>query len=106
MLSDSYKGQPRRNRQETSKASYLYAKGKIRYGTKEFPSIPKYADDVFDESHMPWRWERVSVNSDGKKCVGYYLETADADEGEGETGFWVLTVDGHIALVERRILTW
>ena len=70
----------------------------------EFPEVPALADDTSDDSMVPRYWDRVAPDRDGKECIGYYFQTAELEEGQ--TGFYVLTLDGKIVAVEPQILVW
>lgn len=72
----------------------------------EFPEVERFADDMFDESHLPPLWRRVGEDYEGKECIGYYFQTAELEEGEGQPGFYVLTIDRRIVLVEAKVVLW
>lgn len=69
-----------------------------------FPEVQRFADLTFDETHVSLLWEKAAKDSGGKNCIGYYFQTADIEEGH--RGFYVLTIDGRIALVEAQVLLW
>ena len=69
-----------------------------------FPEVPAFADDTSDDSMAPGLWDRVAADREGRKCVSYYLQTAELEEGH--PGYYVLTIDGKIVAVEYQVLFW
>jgi hypothetical protein len=70
----------------------------------KFPEVLRFADDRLDDSSVSLLWDRVAKDREGRKCVGYYFQTAEFEEGH--PGFYVLTVDGTIVGVQTQILIW
>ena len=76
----------------------------IGKGITTFPEIPAFADDTGDDSMAPALWDRVAADRKGKECIGYYLQTAELEEGT--PGFYVLTINGRIMAVQPHVIVW
>jgi hypothetical protein len=81
----------------------------IGMAVAEFPEVQRFADETLDEtSNDPFAshlWEKTRKHWTGRSCKGYYFYTPEYFE-EGLPGFYVLTVDGRIILVEADNPCW
>lgn len=85
----------------------------IGMAVTQFPEIRKFADKTFDEGTMPELWKQTAESRAGKSCVGYYFQFGESENApitawaqDGATGFYVLTINERIVLLDVEQLLW
>jgi len=75
----------------------------------EYPSVRQLADCEFDDSCLTHLWQQARTLCPGKECAGYYFSLDDQGDFDGslrQPAFFVLTIDGKIALVSTGSTPW